>query len=200
MNLRVAGFQIAVGRDVQQNAAAICRALHQAHAAQAGILLTPEGSLSGYTPDFDPAAVEVGLSLITVAGAGLRPALTVGVRTALARELQVGLAHGKGRVWDSPLRGGRPLGTCFKETDGLTYNQLRFNTAHGKPTRGGRPHGAYLGFHSKILRCGSMTDPPQGEINWMIYIRVYAATPLSVFAFGDIRIWYGQVLNLPLLQ
>jgi len=45
-----------------------------------------------------------------------------------------------------------------------------------------------------------MTDPPQGEINWMIYIRVYAATPLSVFAFGDIRIWYGQVLNLPLLQ
>ena len=84
MNLRVAGFQIAVGRDVQQNAAAICRALRQAHAAQADILLTPEGSLSGYTPDFDPAAVEVGLSLVTVS-----PPL-VGVRWARASKRLTG--------------------------------------------------------------------------------------------------------------
>jgi predicted amidohydrolase len=47
----------------------------RAAAAGADILLTPEGSLSGYTPDFDPAAVAVGLDIITgraaAAGVGL---------------------------------------------------------------------------------------------------------------------------------
>lgn len=146
MNLRVAGTQMQVTPHVGQNTAAITRAIRLAHAAHADILLTPEGSLSGYTPEFDPPAVEAGLAEVT----------------GLARELQVGLA----------------LGTCFKEPDGLIYNQLRFYDAHGD----------YLGFHSKILRCGTMSKPTEGEINH------YAATPLRSFALGGIRIG-GLICN-----
>jgi predicted amidohydrolase len=146
MNLRVAGAQMQVTPDVAQNTAAICRALHQASQAGASILLTPEGALSGYTPDFDPPAVEAALSTVT----------------GLARELHVGLA----------------LGTCFKEPDGLTYDQLRFYT----------PEGAYLGFHSKILLCGTMGEPSEGEINH------YAATPLRTFTFAGIPIG-GLICN-----
>ncbi|MCL5999428.1 MAG: hypothetical protein M1546_25700, partial [Chloroflexi bacterium] len=35
--------------------------------------------------------------------------------------------------------------------------------------------GTYLGFHTKILTCGTLTDPPVGEIN------DYAVKPLGVF-------------------
>ena len=82
--------------------------------------------------------------------------------TALARRLQLGLA----------------LGTCFKESDGYTYNQLRFYSADGR----------YLGFHSKILKCGSLTDPAEGEIH------EYASSELRVFSFGEIPIG-GLICN-----
>jgi predicted amidohydrolase len=135
MTLRVSAAQMPVTLDVRANIAAITRALHAARSAQADILLTPEGALSGYTPYFDPSAVEAALAEVTT----------------LASELQVGLA----------------LGTCFKEPDGLIYDELRFYA----------PDGAYLGFHSKILRCGTLTEPPEGEIN------DYAVTPLRTFTF-----------------
>lgn len=131
--LRVAGFQMAVGTDIGANTAAICAAVRRAASAGAEILLTPEGSLSGYTPHFDPLAAAEGLERVT----------------SLARQQGVGLA----------------LGTCFRETDGLVYNQIRFYT----------PGGDYLGFHSKILRCGSMEEPVEGEIN------DYATKPLRTF-------------------
>lgn len=142
----VSAIQMAVTRDIQQNAASISRAIHLAHKAKADILLTPEGGLSGYTPDFDQGAVQAALEDVT----------------RLARSLHVGLA----------------LGTCFKEPDGQTYDELRFYT----------PDGSYLGFHSKILLCGTMSDPPQGEIN------DYASSPLQTFLFGDLRIG-GLVCN-----
>jgi predicted amidohydrolase len=52
-------------------------------------------------------------------------------------------------------RVGLALGTCYVEDNDYCYNQIRFYT----------PDGDYLGFHAKILRCGTLTDPPVGEIN-----------------------------------
>ncbi len=65
------------------------------------------------------------------------------------------------------------LGTCFTEADDKKcYNQIRFYDGNGN----------FLGFHSKILRCGSMTDPRKGEIN------DYATTPLRTFRIKGITV------------
>ena len=146
MQLRVAGFQMGVSENIQQNVTALNRAVEWAAQAGADILLTPEGSLSGYTPDFDPTAAAAGLAEVT----------------GLARQLGVGLA----------------LGTCFGEADGRIYNQIRFYHASGD----------YLGFHSKILRCGTMTEPPEGEIN------AYAASELRTFDYNGIPVG-GLICN-----
>jgi predicted amidohydrolase len=146
MAIRVAGVQMEVTEDVGQNVATICRAIEQARSAQAGILLTPEGSLSGYTPDFDPAQVTEALQEVT----------------SSARQLGVGLA----------------LGTCFREPDGRVYNQLRFYTSDG----------AYLGFHSKILCCGSMGEKVEGEVTR------YASSELRVFSYRGITVG-GLICN-----
>ena len=97
MKLRVAAIQMEVSNDIERNSATIGRAIHQAAASAADILLTPEGALSGYTPNFNAAAVTSELSALTT----------------LARHQHLGLA----------------LGVCFKESDGFTYNQLRFYSA-----------------------------------------------------------------------
>ncbi len=56
--LRVATAQIAVTRDIDKNVETIGRAIDRAVAEKADVLLTPEGSLSGYTPKFDQLHVE----------------------------------------------------------------------------------------------------------------------------------------------
>jgi predicted amidohydrolase len=141
VELRVAGAQMAVGRDIAANAETIRRAIEFAREEDADILLTPEGSLSGYTHEFDQPAADA--ALVEVAGA--------------ATEAGIGLA----------------LGTCFVEPDdGKCYNQVRFYAADGE----------YLGFHSKTLRCGSMTKPTKGEINH------YAASPLRTFEVRGITV------------
>ncbi|MBN1138811.1 MAG: carbon-nitrogen hydrolase family protein [Anaerolineae bacterium] len=145
-SIRVAGAQLPVSDDVQSNVQAIGRALRFAIREHADILLTPEGSLSGYTPHFDVAEVEEALRTVT----------------AQAREAGVGLA----------------LGTCFVEPDGVCYNQIRFYT----------PGGVYLGFHSKTLTCGTLDDPPGGEIN------EYGVAPLRTFDYDGIRIG-GLICN-----
>jgi len=75
MHLHVAGAQLPVTHDVTSNVAAIERGIAYAVQVGADILLTPEGSLSGYTPTFDREAVRAGLSAVTdrarVAGLGL---------------------------------------------------------------------------------------------------------------------------------
>ena len=56
--MRVAGFQMAVNdSSVRENQQKIFGALEQASAERADILLTPEGSLSGYHNRFDPQEV-----------------------------------------------------------------------------------------------------------------------------------------------
>lgn len=136
-----------VETDIGGNTRRICEAIERAAEADADILLTPEGSLSGLTHVFDSSAVRDALE-----GA-----------TALAREKGVGLG----------------LGTCFVEDDGKCYNQIRFY----------RPDGRYLGFHSKILRCGNLDVPPTGEINH------FATSDLRVFSWdADVTIG-GLICN-----
>jgi len=141
MSIRIAGAQLPVTRDVAANVGQIRKAIEFAQNEKADILLTPEGSLSGYTHEFDAASVAAAMEEVTQA----------------ARQAGVGLA----------------LGTCFVEPeDGQCYNQLRFYA----------PDGSYLGFHSKILTCGTLDDPPRGEINH------YATTPLRTFQYMGITI------------
>lgn len=139
-SIRVAAAQIAVTHDIDGNVAAIERGIDYAAREGADILLTPEGSLSGYTHEFDAARAEAALTFVT----------------QRARAENIGLA----------------LGTCFVEANHACYNQVRFYNAEG----------AFLGFHSKTLTCGSMSDPQQGEINH------YAVAPLSTFDLGDLRV------------
>ncbi len=139
--------QIAVTQDIDQNTKTIERAIEKAMAQQADILLTPEGSLSGYTPRFDQQQVEASLNKI------VKKASSAGLALA--------------------------LGTCFVEPDdGKCYNQLRFYDGEGN----------FLGFHSKTLRCGTMTTPSQGEIN------DYAVRPLRTFKLKGITVG-GLICN-----
>ena len=48
--------------------------------------------------------------------------------------------------------------------------------------------GTYLGFHSKTLTCGSLTDPPRGEIEY------YAVAPLRIYDWPEIPIG-GLICN-----
>lgn len=147
MTLRVAGIQMPVTRDVQANRRHIEDAIAWASAENADILLTPEGSLSGYTHEFDRADVRAALQAVTSAAA----------------RAKVGLA----------------LGACFvEESDGKTYNQLRFYDSDGR----------YLGFHSKMLPTGTMHAEPVGELNH------YAIRPLQAFQFFDHKI-AGLICN-----
>lgn len=146
-DLRVAGAQIPTTEDISANLDAINRAIDFARDARADILLTPEGSLSGYTHLFDPHAVQAGLEQVT----------------ARAKNAGIGLA----------------LGTCFIEhEDRKCYDQLRFYSTAGK----------FLGFHSKILACGTLTEPSEGEIN------TYAVRPLRTFHFKDMPVG-GLICN-----
>ena len=138
MTIRVAGSQIPVTLDVPGNLAAILRSIEAAADGGADILLTPEGSLSGYTHTFDQAAVEHALQEVR----------------SFARKRRLGLA----------------LGTCFIESDGRCYDQLRF---YG-------PDGSYLGFHSKTLTCGTLGVPSRGEIEH------FSVAPLRTFTIKGI--------------
>ena len=146
MEIRVSGAQIPVTENIESNVKAIERAIDYAVSEKADILLTPEGSLSGYTHEFDVKATIEALDYVT----------------RKARESKLGLA----------------LGTCFVEPDEKCYNQIRFY----------KPDGEYLGFHSKTLTCGSLTEPPRGEINH------YAIKPLRTFDYNDICIG-GLICN-----
>jgi len=78
MQIRVAGAQLPVTRNIEANVAQITRAIEYAADEKADILLTPEGSLSGYTHEFDASAVREALARVI----------------AIAREAGVGLALG----------------------------------------------------------------------------------------------------------
>ncbi|RLB67235.1 MAG: hypothetical protein DRH08_04190 [Deltaproteobacteria bacterium] len=62
--LRIAGAKLAVSDNIDTNIASIKKAIDFAREEGADILLTPEGSLSGYTTDFDSKKAEEGLEEI----------------------------------------------------------------------------------------------------------------------------------------
>ena len=101
--LRVAGTQFHVTTDIGANVAALTRAIAFAEREQADVLVTPEGSLSGYTPEFDAKATARELE------------------TVLARARAAGIALVLGTCFESPdgrrynaqrfyARDGEPLG------------------------------------------------------------------------------------------
>lgn len=145
--LRVAGAQMPVTLDVAANVACLLRGIEFAKDQGAHLLLTPEGSLSGYTHEFDVDHVAEALETVTAHAAA------AGIAVA--------------------------LGTCFVEpSDGLCYNQLRFYSRAGR----------YLGFHSKTLTCGSLTDPPRGEVDH------FAVRPLRTFDLDGLAVG-GLICN-----
>jgi predicted amidohydrolase len=145
--LRVATAQLPVTKSIEENVAAIHRAIGIAIRDKADILLTPEGSLSGYTPDFDQAEVDRQLERIVKRASSAKLALA--------------------------------LGTCFVEPDDAKcYNEIRFYDGDGK----------FFGFHTKTLLCGSLTDPPKGEINH------YGTRPLKTMQIKGITIG-GLICN-----
>ena len=144
--IRIAGAQVPVSEDISANRETLLRAIREAQARGAEILLTPEGSLSGYTHRFDRAAAE--------------GALTEVVR----RAAEAGLALA--------------LGTCRVEEDGRCYNQLRFYDRAGR----------FLGYHAKILRTGTLTTPPRGEIEH------YATRELGTVELDGVRVG-GLICN-----
>jgi len=152
MKIRIAGAQIPVTLDLESNVRALLRAIDYAVQQRADVLLTPEGSLSGYTPRLDADAVRGALAQVT----------------ARAREAGVGLA----------------LGTCLIEADCVCYNQLRFY----------RRDGAYLGFHGKILRCGSWDDPRRSGSPLRGEINDYGLAPLRTFELEGICVG-GLICN-----
>lgn len=77
-SLRVATAQIPVTKDIAENSATIQRALQAAIDGGAEILLTPEGSLSGYTHKFDQEAVDKELKVILEQAADAGIALALG--------------------------------------------------------------------------------------------------------------------------
>lgn len=64
VSLRVAGAQIPVTRDVSKNVATLRRAIDFAAREKADVLVTPEGSLSGYSTKFDRAATARALETV----------------------------------------------------------------------------------------------------------------------------------------
>ena len=78
VTLRVATAQIPVTDSISENSATIHRALDVAIKEDADILLTPEGSLSGYTPKFDQAEVDKELENIVARASEAGIALALG--------------------------------------------------------------------------------------------------------------------------
>ena len=76
--LRVAGAQLHVTTDVAANLAALTRAIEFAQREKADVLVTPEGSLSGYTPEFDAKATQRGLESVLARAKAAGIALVLG--------------------------------------------------------------------------------------------------------------------------
>src|SRR5688572_22155624 len=75
---RVAGAQIHVTTDIAANVAAITRAIEFAQREKADVLVTPEGSLSGYTPEFDAKATQRALETVLARAKAAGIALVLG--------------------------------------------------------------------------------------------------------------------------
>jgi predicted amidohydrolase len=125
MRLRVAGAQAPVTDDVAKNVSTILRAIDFARREQADILLTPEGSLSGYRFDFDPAEVERALERVT----------------SEARRAGVGLALGTCFVEPDDRKCYNELRLYAKAGAYLGFHSKTLVCSHiREPERGEAPH------------------------------------------------------------
>ena len=77
-SLRVMAAQVAVSGDIEANVETIKKAIDKAIAEKSDILLTPEGSLSGYTHIFDQGRVRKGLGEIVEKASKGKLALALG--------------------------------------------------------------------------------------------------------------------------
>lgn len=216
MKLRLSIAQLPVSKDIPQNSSLICQAIEQAAQEKADILLTPEGSLSGYTHEFDEAQFIIALQEVT----------------RLARQHKVGLALGtccreeNGQVYNQ-IRfyapDGRFLGFHAKillckdmlgldetsEVDHFTAGELRIFTIRGVPigglicndlwanpawtpmpdphlTRRLRAMGARVIFHAVN---GGRDGSPWSAVNWQFH-----EANLRLRARSD-RLWIVTVDN-----
>ena len=78
IRIRVAGAQVPVVRDIAKNVETLTRAIEYAAREKADVLITPEGSLSGYTPDFDGAATQQALDQLLPRARAAKLALVLG--------------------------------------------------------------------------------------------------------------------------
>ncbi len=76
--LRVAGAQIPVSRDLQKNATALVDAIDFARREKADVLVTPEGSLSGYWAGFDAEATRKAIGTVAARAKAAGVALVLG--------------------------------------------------------------------------------------------------------------------------
>ncbi len=107
MKLRVALAQIPVGTDIAANTEAILRGIEFAKRGKAEILLTPEGSLSGYWREFDRPLLQTALARVVDAAkdAGL------GLALGTCHPDRDGRIHNQQRFYDA---GGSLIGTHSK--------------------------------------------------------------------------------------
>ena len=77
-NLKVAGAKLSVSDNIETNIASIKKAIDFAREEGADILVTPEGSLSGYTADFDVKKAEKGLKEILAYASDAKIGLALG--------------------------------------------------------------------------------------------------------------------------
>ncbi len=70
--------QVAVVRDIAKNVETLTRAIEYAVREKADVLVTPEGSLSGYTPDFRAAATQQALEKVLQRARAAKLALVLG--------------------------------------------------------------------------------------------------------------------------
>ena len=148
MNLRVAGAQIPVTVDIEKNVNEIVAAIDRASLRGADILLTPEGSLSGYTHEFDRGRLAE--ALVEVA----EYAVGAGVGLALGTCFE----ENDGQCYNQ-LRFYRPDGTYL----GFHSKTLRTGTL-GKQTVGAA--GLVLHRRVKVLNAtdsGLHGCPPYGN-------------------------------------
>jgi predicted amidohydrolase len=78
LRLRVAGAQIPVSRDLQKNVATLSRAIEFARREKVAVLVTPEGSLSGYWAGFDVEATRKAIEQIAAQARSANLALVLG--------------------------------------------------------------------------------------------------------------------------
>jgi predicted amidohydrolase len=158
VKLTVAGLQMVVSTDVEANEKAVHRGIEKAAAARADFLLTPEGSVSGYYPGFDGAAVTAAVQRLA----------------RHARESRVGLLLGtcyKEMAEDAPSPFELHLDPSARgQRQELCLNQVRVY----------EPGGEYLGAHSKILLTSTLRHPGTGEM------RDYVAGTLRTFSWRGV--------------